>query len=159
MQMRIMVAEFTPGGNATPKVEVFARGGVVVGGDLGFAALMTGSLNTELKTATLTISHGGGWSPVPGVIGTYLTSPQFDGTLQLGVNGICASLAAHAEWTQDIVVQDDNAVEFIRLSAHPTSSAPGATMEASSSSATAASGPFAEIVYKGTAARRTWNRL
>ena len=40
-----------------------------------------------------------------------------------------------------------------------TTPAPGATMEASSWSATAASGPFVEIVYKGTAARRTWNKL
>ena len=101
----------------------------MIGGASGFQASMQMVLDTSAGTVIVDLFHPGGWSPVPGVIGTYLTSPQFDGTVQLGVNGICASLAAHAEWTDDIVVQDDNALEFIVLSAHPTSSAPGATMD------------------------------
>ena len=106
IQMWIMVAEFTPGDVAVPKVEISARSDVVVGGDLGFAASMTGTLNTELETATLTMSHGGGWSPLqPPLSGVFFT-PAFECAADLGVGAYRVSVECDVAYTAPIVIAE-----------------------------------------------------
>ena len=80
------------------------RGGVQVGGASGFAANVSGVVSTAEATASLTVSHAGGWSPLTGAFSSLFTTPPFSGTCKLGVAGVHTSLSADASWAEAIDV-------------------------------------------------------
>lgn len=79
-------------------------GDVLIGGPNGFLASVSGALNTGSGEASLTISHAGGWSPLPGALGDLFRTPSINGWVYLNHNGTYLQLGAVAEFTQPIKV-------------------------------------------------------
>ena len=104
--------------SSIPAMRVFARGGLLVGGDDGFYATIQGTLDTGARSATLAIQHAGGWSPISAL--PMFATPRFDGNVSVNVNGTYLKLAAAAQWEQPFGIGG-----LLTFVGHPATSSPG----------------------------------
>ena len=65
-------------------------GSVRIGGSNGFDATLRGGLDTGASSAHLSIVHLGGWSPLPGALASYFSTPAFEGYCGLNMPGPAA---------------------------------------------------------------------
>ena len=87
-----------------------------IGGADGFLANFTGSLASSVAHETagsavqqaspfdwlaLNLVHGGGWSPVDGVLANYLTTPSFTGSANM-TEDVFLTMNAFAQWLTPI---------------------------------------------------------
>ena len=104
----------------TPQLRGSFTSDVVIGGSHGFEATVSGVIDTEAGSATLTVEHAGGWEPIPGV--SFLVTPAFSGDFALGVpNGPHIAVSAAAAWLGPVEL----GTSLVALVAHPASSSPG----------------------------------
>ena len=71
-----------------PDMVVEASGGLLVGGDdfeSGFFVTIAGTLDTAAQSATISIEHAGGWSPLP-ALEEFLRTPRFSGSASFNVD-------------------------------------------------------------------------
>lgn len=102
-------------------VLVTVAGELHVGGDNGFNAAVSGTIDTLTSVVTLTIAHAGGWAPIPALADFFVT-PHFTGELTFGIgNSSYLSLYATAAWPADI----DLGTDLVSLVAYPDSGVPG----------------------------------
>ena len=60
---------------------------VRIGGRAGFEASISGWIDTVKGKALVGLSHPGGWSPLPGVLGQYIVTPAFSGSVGINRGG------------------------------------------------------------------------
>ena len=70
-----------------------------VGGSAGFEANLIGSVDTVKGEANLTLTHLGGWSPLPGELGKYISTPKFEGEVAINVGGVYLDMKASVTMT------------------------------------------------------------
>jgi hypothetical protein len=63
-----------------PDMAVYARGGLLLGGDDGFEASIVGEIYIVQRSMELSLKHEGGWSPVD-----WFTSPAFEGRVAYNI--------------------------------------------------------------------------
>ena len=115
-----------------PSFEISAWSGARIGGDDGFACTVFGSVNTQLGSAVITLSHAGCqpapgecWSPLPDALARFVPQmPAFTCTAKLNVDGISLVVTCEVRWLQPIELLD-GAIKMKgkppeRISAGPT---------------------------------------
>ena len=104
-----------------PLLTVGVSGNLQVLGNDGFAASISGSIETETGTMTLELSHDGGWAPIPS-IAHIIRTPGFTGSVSIGgVNQTHLAVAATVTWATSIPL----GTEKIKIVGHPLSDASG----------------------------------
>ena len=96
-----------------PDMAVYARGGLLLGGDDGFYAELDGSFDTSTRSARIHVVHAGGWPPVS-ALEEWFTTPKFDGEAFFNWDGWCYTLHADAQWLAPIGIPG-----LVELVAHP----------------------------------------
>ena len=113
-------------GSSNAALRATASGSVRVGGASGFTAVLGGSLDVSAQggaSATFTIDHVGGWSPVSGSLADKFRTPAFSGTVAFGA-GSTIQLSATAQWLSPITLVSG----LLVITAHPSSAASGASL-------------------------------
>ena len=88
-------------GNSTPsamELSLFTYA-QVGGGDHGFQVSLNGTIDPAVGSARLILTHDGGWSPLPGVLGQHIQTPAFDGAIVYNRDGVYMSLEAAVTFT------------------------------------------------------------
>lgn len=70
-----------------------------VGGAAGFEAALQGSVDVVANQANLTLTHEGGWSPLPGRLGELFSTPKFEGQVAVNVDGVYLDMQASVTMT------------------------------------------------------------
>ena len=104
-----------------PLLTVGVLGNLQVLGNDGFAANISGSIETETGTLTLELSHEGGWAPIPSMA-HIIRAPAFNGSVSIGgMNQTHLAVAATVAWATSIPL----GTEMIKMVGHPLTGAPG----------------------------------
>lgn len=104
-------------GTVTVQASRFAAGVDNLSAEVeGFVAL-------EAETASLHLKHKGGWSPVSGSLAPYLTTPPFEATLNLNLDGVALSFVSNASFAPRVELVPKT-TGFAALTAHPAIGAP-----------------------------------
>ena len=107
-----------------PSLRASFTSDVLIGGETGFAATVSGTIDTDEGSASLTVEHPGGWSPVPS-LADYFATPAFVGSVAFGVGGVRLAMSCDAEFLAPIVIVPD----MVQVTGHPQSSAAGVSAE------------------------------
>ena len=99
------------------RVDVICNAVITMSGFDGIAATVSGWLDPEQGSASLRVLHAGGWSPVAGDFSSIFTTPAFDGTLDLGVDGVALSFFANATFASPLGLVPEYP-QLIALTAH-----------------------------------------
>ena len=85
-------------------------------GSSGFIATLNGAvvLMETPPTATLALSHAGGWSPLPSPLDTRFATPAFDCSGELGVGGVFAHVTCTAIYTPIVLISN-----MLEIVTHP----------------------------------------
>ena len=125
LQISASIKRFDMSSPGTPAFAIFARAGVQIGGPspIGFSAVLSGSFNTQLRTATLTIWHPGGWSPLPAPLSTIFFTPMFECTALIGatVSGVVRRLDLRCDVTYTSPIVLSAAIDPDLLAVHDAS--------------------------------------
>ena len=129
-----MVQSFSEAGSlishsSNAALSAAASGNVQVGGASGFGAAIGGVIDVSAQgsaSATLTISHAGGWSPVSGSLASKFLTPAFSGSVTFK-DDTSIQLSAEAQWTTDITLVSGVLV----ITKHPISTGTGAKLSVS----------------------------
>ena len=81
-----------------------------IGGSNAFSASVSGTIDTYVGAIRLAVAHNGGWSPVTGEFASLLSTPAFNGTLDMRVDGVFLTFVGSALYTQPIVLRHNLAV-------------------------------------------------
>ena len=73
-----------------------------IGGEGGFDATLNGTFDSAARTATLYLSHSGGWSPLPGGFMDWFRTPQFDGKIAFNVSNVYLDVWASTTFLEPI---------------------------------------------------------
>ena len=106
-----------------------ASGSVRVGGPSGFTARLGGSIDVSAQgsaSATFTIAHAGGWSPVSGSLASKFVTPAFSGSVTFGA-GSSIQLSARAQWLGPITLVSG----LLVITKQPGSTDTGASLDVS----------------------------
>ena len=102
-------------------------GKIFVGGDDGFEATVVGVVDFAAEPSdrymTLSLSHPGGWAPLPDMFDPFFTTPAFGAQLVLGP-GAFMTLDAHVQFVKDIPLLP----KVVALVADPLQDYPGVQM-------------------------------
>ena len=98
----VTIPSFVYNSSDTPSFSAVASGDVIVGGDGGFVATFTGSIDTESGASTITVEHDGGWTPFSGTLGDYFRTPKFSVSWACNVDGVYSEVRGTAVFTQPI---------------------------------------------------------
>ena len=91
----------------TPTLTPSIGANVRVGGVDGFGASMTGQINLADRSVSAQIHHSGGWMPIPGALGAHFVTPAFDGSLDIGINGVPFHATASVGFANAITLSAD----------------------------------------------------
>ena len=107
---------YRPADGTLPIIQVQLSGTATVGSASGFIATLNGAvvLMETPPTATLALSHAGGWSPLPSPLDTRFATPAFDCSGELGVGGVFAHVTCTAIYTPIVLISN-----MLEIVTHP----------------------------------------
>lgn len=82
-------------GSPPNSMQLMLLSDVLIGGEFfGFTAFLNGTVDVLEGWASLNVKHDGGWSPLPGLLGEYISTPEFNGLLEYNVGTKYVNLEA-----------------------------------------------------------------